>query len=180
MNYSGFNKKNRDLEKRAKDIIRANHLLGIAFPGHGCSWTVTADDSELNKKHIDYISRQDGFKIDLKGISDNYGKLSISVFRKYENGKIFQVLDTGIDGYLIVNTPNSSLGINTANVYTINAEQIQNILRDFPISSCRPKNEKTDAGWRTQYIADIALPSEISAVFGKYDNRYISYVTSIK
>lgn len=179
MNYSGFNQNNRELEKQAKNIISNNHLLGIAFPEHKGRWTETLDDSELNKKHIDYIA-QDGFKIDLKGISDNYDKLSISVFRKYENGKLFQVLDTGIDGYLIVNMPNSSLGINTANVYTINAEQIQNILRDFPLSSCRLKKEKTEAGWRTQYIADIALPSEISAVFGKYDNKYISYVMTIR
>ena len=179
MNYNGFNQNNRELEKQAKNIISANHLLGVAFPEHRGRWTETADDSELNKKHIDYIA-PDGFKIDLKGISDNYGKLSISVFRKYENGKLFQVLDTGIDGYLIVNMPHSSLGINAADVYTISPEQIQNILRDFPLNSCRTKKEKTSDGWRTQYIADIALPSEISAVFGKYDNKYISYVTSIK
>ena len=77
MNYSGFNQNNRELEKQAKNIISNNHLLGIAFPEHKGRWTETLDDSELNKKHIDYIA-QDGFKIDLKGISDNYDMTCLS------------------------------------------------------------------------------------------------------
>lgn len=161
------------LEAIAKDIIKRNGLLSLAFPEHAGRWSDIPNDTKLNLEHVDYVG-PDQFYVDLKGISDD-DKLSISVYRRYENGSTKQVLQTLAHAYIILNM--KSL---VTNVYTINEEQIKNILHDYPLKDCRRIKQKTKKGTRYQYVADLAFPTELTQLFVKNADRYMTYVTSIK
>lgn len=172
MAITRFNNHNRELEAKANEIIKDSGILSKAFPEHAGRWTEIPNDNILNLKHIDYIA-QDGFKVDLKGI-DNKDHLCISVFRKYESGKIENVMNTAADAYIILNMKPLVI-----EVYTINKKQINNIIRDCPISKCRRHVEPTEVGTRIQYIADLTFPTERGQIFGTACNEYLTFVSYI-
>ena len=172
MAITRFNKHNRELEAKANEIIKASGILSKAFPEHVGRWTEIPNDNILNLKHIDWIA-QDGFNVDLKGI-DNQDHLAITVFRKYESGNTENVMNTAADAYIILNMKPL-----VTEVYTINKEQINNIIRDCPINECRKRTEKTEVGTRIQYVADLAFPTERGQIFGTACNEYLTFVSYI-
>ena len=173
MAITRFKDHNREVEDKANEIIRKNKgILSKAFPEHAGRWVLIPNDNILNLKHVDWKG-PDGFKVDLKGV-DNRDRLTISVFRKYESGKIENVINTAADAYIILNMKPL-----VTEVYTINKEQINNIIRNCPINKCRKITEKTKVGTRIQYVADLEFPTEIGQIFGTACNEYLTFVSYI-